>query len=48
MSNGVSTVLEMWKPITVRNHPEDGDHTVSETSILTSAAWYKVQEGIFD
>jgi hypothetical protein len=40
LSNCVSTVIQLWKPINVRN-PEDGDSTFSETSVQTGASSVK-------
>jgi hypothetical protein len=45
-SNSVSTVIQLWKPINLRN-PEDGDDTFYETSVRSSPIWYKDPEGIF-
>jgi hypothetical protein len=47
LSNSISTVIQLWKLSNLRN-PEDGDDTISETSVKASAARYGVQEDIFD
>jgi hypothetical protein len=47
LSNRVSTVIELLKPINLRT-PEAGDNTVSEMSVQNSAAWFKVLEDIFN
>jgi hypothetical protein len=46
LSNGICTVIQLWKPINVKN-PEDGDDTCSETSDRTSAKRHKVPDGVF-
>jgi hypothetical protein len=47
ISNSVSTAIQLWKPINLRN-PEDGDDTFSETSVQTSATRYNIPEDIFN
>jgi hypothetical protein len=43
LSNSVSTVIQLWKPIKIRT-TADGDGTFSETSVRTSATRYKALE----
>jgi hypothetical protein len=47
LSNSVSTVIQLRKPINLRT-PEDGDDTFSETSVQNSATRYKVPEALID
>jgi hypothetical protein len=47
LSNGVSMIIQLWKPINLRN-PEDGDDTFPETSVQASVTWYKVPEDTFN
>jgi hypothetical protein len=43
-ANSVSTVTQLWNPITLRNL-EDGVNTSSETSVRTKPTLYKFPEG---
>jgi hypothetical protein len=47
LSNGVSTIIQLWKPINLRT-PEDGDDMFSETSVQNSATCNKVPEELFN
>jgi hypothetical protein len=46
LSNSVSTVMQLWKPINLMN-PEDGDDMFSETSVRASALRFAVPVDIF-
>jgi hypothetical protein len=45
--NSDSTATELRNPIILRNS-EDGSDMFSETSIMTTATWYKVPEGSYN
>jgi hypothetical protein len=44
--NSNSSVIQLWNPITLRNH-EDGGDMFSKTLVLTRVTWHKASEDIY-